>query len=191
MLRGPLLYIDAFSKYAWVEPMKTKMGEVVKEAFEKIWNKPRVENPPTYKPTMWRNSTIVSLQPWWNKGKKTFLDQCWCYSNIVGRFNRIFKERFYRYFTVKNTFGYLPVLPDLVKEYNASYHHTIGMAPNQVNFKNEKEVWDSRFGKRLSKTCRKGHWKYRIVWDLTGNFDVWRKDIYQDGPKKYLSCNVP
>ena len=43
-------------------------------------------------------------------------------ASIVERFNRTFKERLYRYFTVKNTLGNLPVLPDLVKGYNASYH---------------------------------------------------------------------
>jgi len=35
-MRYLLMVIDAFSKYAWVEPIKTKMGKAVTEAFEKI-----------------------------------------------------------------------------------------------------------------------------------------------------------
>ena len=77
------------------------------------------------------------------------------------RFKSTFKDRLYRYFTVKNTLGYLPVLADLVKGYNASYHHTIGMAPNQVNLKNEKEVWGRMYGKRLSKKPQKGSLKVK------------------------------
>ena len=82
-------------------------------------------------------------------------------ASIVERSNSTFKERLYRYFTVKKTLGYLPVLPDLVKGCNASYHHTIGMAPNQVNFKNEKRVWARMYGKRLSKKPQKGSLKVK------------------------------
>ena len=74
-------------------------------------------------------------------------------ASIVEHFNSTFKERLYRYFTVKNTLAYLTVLLDLVEGYNASYHHrTIGMAPQQVNSKNENEVWNQMYAKRLSKT---------------------------------------
>ena len=96
----------------------------------------------------------------------------------------------YRYFTVKDTLGYLPVLPDLVKGYNTSYHHTIGMAPNQVNLKNEREVWDRMYSKRLSKKSQKGSLKVKDNVRLNKKFYSLRKGIYQDAPKKYLSCNV-
>jgi len=45
---------------------------------------------------------------------------------------------------------------DLVKGYNASYHCTVGMAPDHVNVKNEKEVWDRMYGKCLSRKVKKG-----------------------------------
>ena len=35
-MRYLLMVIDAFSKYAWVEPIKTKTGKAVTKAFEKI-----------------------------------------------------------------------------------------------------------------------------------------------------------
>ena len=42
-----------------------------------------------------------------------------------------------RYFTFKNTPHYIDVLQKLVNSYNVTYHHSIGMAPNEVNMKNE------------------------------------------------------
>ena len=35
------------------------------------------------------------------------------------------------------------------------------MTPNQVNFKNEKDVWDHMYGKRLSKKTQKGSFKVK------------------------------
>ena len=56
-------------------------------------------------------------------------------ASVVERFNRTLKERMYRYFTVKNTLKYLPVLKDLVMGYNRSYHRSIKMAPIKVSVK--------------------------------------------------------
>lgn len=70
-------------------------------------------------------------------------------ASIVERFNRTFKERLYRYFTVKNTTKYLDVLPQLVIGYNTSYHRTIGMAPEKVYEGNERDVWDRMYAKHL------------------------------------------
>ena len=39
-------------------------------------------------------------------------------AGVVERFNRTLKERLYRYFTIKNTLTFLPVLQDLVLGYN-------------------------------------------------------------------------
>ena len=94
------------------------------------------------------------------------------------RFNRTFKEskeRLHWYFTVQNTLGYLSVLPDLVKGHNASYHHTISMASNQVNFKNEKEVWDRMYGKHLSKKPQKGSLKGKDSVRLNKKFRQFKK----------------
>ena len=70
-------------------------------------------------------------------------------ASVVERFNCTLKERLYRYFTVKNTLSYLPVLKDLVMGYNRSYHRSIKMAPDQVTVKNEEQVWKNLYAKRL------------------------------------------
>jgi len=126
-MRYLLMVIDAFSKYAWVEPIKTKTGKAVTEAFEKILKRAKGRKPinvQTDDGKEFYNSTFAALMK--QKNIHHFSTSGDTKASIVERFNRTFKERLYRYFTVKNTLGYLPVLPDLVKGYNASYHHTIG-----------------------------------------------------------------
>ena len=136
-MRYLLMVIDAFSKYTWVEPIKTKTGKVVTEAVEKILKRAKGRKPINLQTDAGKefyNSTFAALMK--QKNIHHFSTNGDVKASIVERFNRTFKDRLYRYFTVTNTLGYLPVLPDLVKGYNASYHHTIGMAPNQVNLKN-------------------------------------------------------
>jgi len=175
-MRYLLMVIDAFSKYAWVEPIKTKTGKAVTEAFEKILKRAKGRKPinvQTDDGKEFYNSTFAALMK--QKNIHHFSTSGDTKASIVERFNRTFKERLYRYFTVKNTLGYLPVLPDLVKGYNASYHHTIGMAPNQVNFKNEKEVWDRMYGKRLSRKPQKGSLKVKDSVRLNKKFRQFKK----------------
>ena len=50
---------------------------------------------------------------------------------IVERFNRILKEKMWRYFTYKNSRRYIDLLQDIVT-YNNGYHSTIKMAPSCV-----------------------------------------------------------
>ena len=175
-MRYLLMVIDAFSKYAWVEPIKTKTGKAVTEAFEKILKRAKGRKPlnlQTDDGKEFYNRMFQALMK--REGIHHFSTFGDTKASIVERFNRTFKEKLYRYFTIKNTLGYLPVLPDLVKGYNASYHHTIGMAPNQVNFKNEKEVWDRMYGKRLSKKQRKGSLKVKDRVRLNKKFRQFKK----------------
>ena len=78
---------------------------------------------------------------------------------VVERFNRTLKQRLYRYFTAANTLEFVDILPDLVDGYNATPHRSIGMAPKQVNWKNEKAVWKRLYAKKRKKrkpTFKKG-----------------------------------
>jgi len=47
----------------------------------------------------------------------------------------------YRYFTAKQSYRYIDVLPDLVQNYNDSPHRSLnGFAPSLVNKTNEDEI---------------------------------------------------
>ena len=144
-----LTVVGVFSKYAWVEPVKSKTGKAA--AFEKILKQSDGRTPrrlETDDGKEFYNKTFQALM----KRKdivhfSTFGDTK---TSVVERFNRTLKERLYRYFTVKNTLKYLPVLKDLVMGYNRSYHRSIKMAPIKVSVSNEEQVWKKLYAQRLT-----------------------------------------
>ena len=46
---------------------------------------------------------------------------------VVERVNRTLRDKLHRYFTYKNTYHYLDVLPKFIKGYNASVRSSTGM----------------------------------------------------------------
>ena len=60
-------------------------------------------------------------------------------ASIVERLNRTIKIKMYRYFTDIGNYKWLDVLPKLIESYNASVHRMIGLAPKDVNKRNEFE----------------------------------------------------
>ena len=63
-------------------------------------------------------------------------------AQIVERFNRTLKDRMYKYFTANNTKRWIDVLPDLVHNYNNSYHRSIKMTPVQAR-ENPVKAWEN------------------------------------------------
>jgi transcription initiation factor IIE alpha subunit len=59
----------------------------------------------------------------------------------------------YKYFTAKNTYRFLDVLPKFVAEYNDSVHRSIDMSPSQVTESDVLAIWKRLNGK--SKRIRK------------------------------------
>ena len=51
---------------------------------------------------------------------------------MVESFNRTLKDRMYKYFTANQTKRWIDVLPDLVANYNTSYHKMIKMTPEEA-----------------------------------------------------------
>ena len=113
-----------FSKHAWVEPIKNKTGQVVTAAFEKILKQGRTPiNLQSDDGKEFFNKTFKGLLT--RKGIHQFSTSGDTKASVVERFNRTLKQRLYRYFTVKNTLSFVPVLLSLVKSYNRSYHRSI------------------------------------------------------------------
>ena len=50
--------------------------------------------------------------------------------------------------------NFVPVLQDLVKGYNRSYHRSIKRAPNEVTEANSPEVWETLYAKNKGKVKR-------------------------------------
>ena len=74
---------------------------------------------------------------------------------MVERFNRTLKTCMWKYFTAKNTRGYIDNLQGIVHWYNNSYHRSIGRAPASVSLLNVGQVRRKLHGKSWTKPGRK------------------------------------
>ena len=59
---------------------------------------------------------------------------------VVERFNRTIKTRIWTYLSDRGTARWVNVIQDLVNAYNHSHHRSIGMAPADVQKKDENRL---------------------------------------------------
>ena len=136
-----LKYIDIFSKYASVVPLKTKQGQEIVKAFQRILSSGR--NLQSFKRIKALNSLIVFKKFLTENNIEFFTVNSGLKASVVDRFTRTFKNKMYKYFTPKDTLTYIDVLPKLVKTYNNTYYCSIKMKPSQLTKANEDKVWDT------------------------------------------------
>ena len=65
---------------------------------------------------------------------------------VIERFNRTIKTRIWTYLSDCGTVRWVDVIQDLVDAYNHSRHRSIGMAPADVQKKDENRLWMRLFG---------------------------------------------
>ena len=140
-----LTVIDVLSKYAWVVPLKDKMGASLIRAFETIFEERQPMYLQTDKGTEFTNKAFQQFLK--RRGVIFFVTQNEdIKAAIAERFNRTLKEKMWRYFTRNNTSRYVDVLPSLVKAYNRSHHRSIKRAPIEVTKDNQEDVWQTLYG---------------------------------------------
>jgi hypothetical protein len=145
-----LVCIDVFSKYGWVEALKTKSGSELKEKFMKIFAEGRIPKTiQTDRGGEFLNGLVQNLLK--NNDVKFFTTFSERKASVVERFNRTLKSTMFKYFTQFETRKYVNVLPDLVSRYNSSYHRSIKMRPIDMNKENELTVWVYLYGERNEK----------------------------------------
>ena len=152
--------------------MKTKTGKAVTEAMAKILKGGRKPiNLQTDDGKEFYNKTFQELMK--QKDIHHFSTSGDTKASVVERFNRTLKQRLYRYFTVKNTLNFVPLLQDLVRGYNRSYHRSIKTAPDQVTQANSEDVWEALYGKKGK--FKKPQFKVRDRVRLNKKFRVFKK----------------
>jgi len=145
-----LTAIDVFSRKAFVIPLKSKHGPVIVEAMKQIFKQyPKPQNLQSDQGGEFFNKDFKRYLK--SQNIRLFFTSSDTKASIVERFNRTLKSRMYKYFTANNTQSYLPILDDLVNAYNNRIHKSIGIAPNQVTKKNEKQVWNFQYKDYLKK----------------------------------------
>lgn len=134
-----LTCIDVFSKYARVEPLKTKSGSSLTAAFTKMIEHQQCQLLQTDKGTEFLNGSFQKLLKDHNIRHYTSENDD-IKASVVERFNRTLKGVMWRYLTHTSSGRYIDVLPQLVSSYNNTYHSSIKMAPSEVNNQNEHIV---------------------------------------------------
>ena len=150
-----LTVVDVFSKYAWVVPIKQKTGFQVASALTDLFktSKRSPQKLQTDDGKEFYNKHVTKVLK--DHNVHHFSTAGDTKASVVERFNRTFKQRLYRYMTTYNTPSYLSSLPSLVKGYNASFHRSIGMAPDDVNDRNASDVWERLYGDKKKKKKKK------------------------------------
>jgi transposase InsO family protein len=135
-----LVCVDVVSRFAWVEPMKTKHGEATTKAMKTILKRSHPRKPTrlhTDKGKEFFNSTFRALMREENITHfATATDRA--KAAIAERFNRTLKEKIYKFLDSNPSNNrYLETLQDLVHSYNNTVHSSIKMRPSEVNGDNE------------------------------------------------------
>jgi len=136
-----LCVTDLFSKKVAVEPIINKSGKSVSDALKIIFSRLGVpENFRSDRGLEFLNSNVKQLLK--NLHVKQIVTdneetKCAC----IERWIRTLRERLARYFTHFGRQRYVDIIQDVVEAYNNSKHSGIGMAPNEVNTTNTKQVW--------------------------------------------------
>ena len=137
-----LLVIYIFSKYGWIVPLKNKKGKTVAEALKNIFEERKPEKLWTDKGTEFYNKDVKKLIEIYSTENEEK-------TSVVERWIRTMKEKMWKYFTDNNTYNYMNVLPELVKDYNNTVHSSIKITPIDASKKkNELTVWRNLYPDR-------------------------------------------
>ena len=140
-----LLVIDTFSKYGYLIPLKNKKGKTVANALKDIFKKRKPGKLWTDKGKEFYNKDVKDLVELYSTENEEK-------SSIAERWVRTIKEKMWKYFTDNNTYNYINVLPDLVKDYNNTVHSSTKLTPIDASKKkNELTVWRNLYPDRYKK----------------------------------------
>ena len=150
-----LCAIDLFSKYAFVVPLKDKIGISIVNAFNKVIkqsnrkpNKIWVDQGGEFYNHVfkkWLSDNDIIMYSTYNEGK----------SLVAERFIRTLKNKLYKHMTATGKNVCYDVLYDIVNEYDNTKHNTIKMKPIDVKDDNSKRVYIDEHSK-ISATCNVG-----------------------------------
>lgn len=130
-----LTVINAFSKFGYGEPVKSKSGPDVTRAMEKILKtsaKPP-KNLHVDRGKEFYNQHFLDLMKKYNINMySTFSSMK---ATMVERYNRTLRTKMQKKFSLRGSKRWLDILPSLLDEYNKSVHRTTGFRPVDVKTK--------------------------------------------------------
>jgi hypothetical protein len=140
-----LVVINVFSKFLWIEPLKSKTAQDVTIAMRKVLK--NVKNTP-------KNLQTDLGKEFFNKEFKKLMDEFNInhyntFSNlkasVVERVNRTIKNLMWKKFSLRGNYKWIDILDEIVQKYNNTKHSTIKKKPKEVNESNESIILKSAF----------------------------------------------
>jgi hypothetical protein len=199
-----LVNIDIFSKYAWIFFIKNKTPEEIIKCYKEIFKDRKPEL------LWWDNEKSIDSNKF-----KSFLEEnkvklYHSYSEkkacVAERLIRTLKENTERikteYSLSNKKFSYEDILPQVVKDYNNTYHTTIKMTPTEASqkgnegivqdiYRNKNENYNPKEGKEFKPRDKVRIYKYKYIFDK-GTKARWTKEVFiidkvqNTKPKTYL-----
>ena len=147
-----LTAVDVLSKFARVQPIKSKTGPEVARALEGILAdaKPKQIRSDLGKEFFNKDVRKLLLR----KEIRHFPAYNYTKASTVERFHRTIRAKLWRFFDSTNTRRYVEVLPKLVTSYNAAVHSSTDMAPKDVTPLNQNKAWKHLFATMLTQRNR-------------------------------------
>ncbi len=135
-----LVVIDVFSRYVWVEGLRSKSYLHVEVALDRIFRRGRV--PRRLRTDAGSEFTAPGMKPFYDRYNIThFVAMNELKANYAERVIKTLKSRIFRYMNYMNTNRYRDIVPALVHSYNNTWHYGIKMTPAEVTRNNEKSLW--------------------------------------------------
>ena len=136
-----LTAVDCFSRKGWAVPVRSKSGENVAEALERVLGEQRFDRLQTDKGKEFYNARVAATLRRHGVDHFSTEDDV-VKASLVERFNRSLRNRLHRYMTSRDSDRFVDALPLLVESYNETPHGATGLAPNDVNDDNQALVFD-------------------------------------------------
>ena len=145
-----LVCIDLFSRYLWVQPLKSKRTSEVANRFKHVISEGRkCEILRTDQGKEFTGTAFQELLK--EEGVSHMLAYGAHKASYAERVNRSIEERLYKYFYEKQTFRYIDILEDIIWSYNHTKHSSIGIPPAEVNSVNTPDIYQRVYVPELNK----------------------------------------
>ena len=144
------LYIDNFSKFVYVKPMKDKSAKSVTQATSDVFQ----ENKVTPKNLQTDNGKEYNNQLFSNLMRKYNINHYSTYSTmkaaIAERAIKTIKQKIWRHFSMLGHYKWVDYLQEIIRQYNTKdVHRTIGLPPAKVNKNNEIQIFNKAYKHKI------------------------------------------
>jgi transposase InsO family protein len=139
------VFIDLFSRFLRVEPMRTKTGQDMLQAMKRAIDgiQPKIKTMRSDRGSEYLAGPVQEYLK--AQGINHIVTYNVYHANYAERVIRTIKSKIHRFMTKHQSHRYIDSLQDIVKSYNDSRHSSIGTAPSQVTPDNQQELYEKLY----------------------------------------------